>query len=82
MYHPGGYNSYRYTGGGYPRSPGSNSELSSEDKYVAMSPPHLMQYQAYSTSTTSQIFSTSDPSSSMQPSDISPESHNLSSYQS
>ena len=80
-----GYGSYRYGGGGaypHPRSPGSNSELSSEDKYVAMSPPHLLQYQGYSTSTTSQNFSTSDPSSSMQPSDISPESQNLSSYQS
>lgn len=73
-----GYN-YNY---GYPQPQSPDSELSSEDKYVAMSPPHLMQYQAYSTSTTSQNYSTSDPSSSMQPSDISPESQNLSSYQS
>jgi len=74
---------YGYAGGypGYsrhPASPGSHSEMSSEDKYVAMSPPHLLHqtYQQYSTS-----YSTtehSDPtSSSLQPSDITQESQHI-----
>ena len=72
----GGYGGYN-TG-----SPGSHSELSSEDKYVAMSPPNLLHqtYQQYSTS-----YTTSDPSqqyssdpTSLIPSDITQESHHIS----
>jgi hypothetical protein len=65
-------------------SPGSNiSELSSsEDRYVAMSPAHLPSaggYYQYSSSTSQQNFSTSEPtSSSMQHSDISPDNVHVS----
>ena len=44
VYGYGGGPQYRYNGY-HPRSPGAQSELSSEDKYVAMSPPHLVQYE-------------------------------------
>ncbi len=80
-----------HTGGGggsgtipHPLSPATPSELSSEDKYVAMSPPNLLSRypmaQGYSTSTNSQNFS--DPSSSLVTSDMTQDSQNLSSYQS
>ena len=62
-------------------SPGSNmSELSSsEDRYVAMSPPTYYQQQYGTTSSSQQNFSTSEPtSSSMQQSDISPDTLHLS----
>lgn len=84
---------YGYGGHGYrgdprhhgPVSPGSHSELSSEDKYVAMSPPHLLHqtYQQYSGTS----YTTTDPSgghyssdptsSSLQPSDITQESQHI-----
>ena len=69
--YPGGYSRH-------PASPGSHSEMSSEEKYVAMSPPHLLHqtYQQYSTS-----YSTTDHSdpttSSLQPSDITQESQHI-----
>ena len=64
------YPGYGYPG--YPASPGSQSELSSEDKYVAMSPPHLLHqtYQQFSTTSQSTTSRTTDPtSSSLQASD-------------
>jgi hypothetical protein len=73
----------------HPLSPATPSELSSEDKYVAMSPPNLLRYPVsavsmagggYSTSTNSQNFS--DPSSSLVTSDMTQDSQQLSSYQS
>merc|ERR1719330_1013750 len=86
-----GYSNYGTYGGspgyGHTASPGSHSEMSSEDKYVAMSPQNLLlqhrQYtgsevtgsQQYSTSDPSQNYETSDPS--LQPSDITPESHHI-----
>merc|ERR1711997_36896 len=77
-----GYSNYGTYGGspgyGHTASPGSHSEMSSEDKYVAMSPQNLLlQHRQYTGSevTGSQQYSTSDPS--LQPSDITPESHHI-----
>jgi hypothetical protein len=67
---PRHYPGYGYPG--YPASPGSQSELSSEDKYVAMSPPHLLHqtYQQFSTTSQSTTSRTTEPtSSSLQASD-------------
>ena len=73
-------------------SPGTHSEMSSEDKYVAMSPPlgpgHLMhqtyqQYSGTSYSTTTDPsasgghYSSEPTSSSLQPSDITQESQHI-----
>merc|ERR1712066_1183448 len=63
---------YGYIGYRHPASPGSHSEMSSEDKYVAMSPPHLLHqtYQQYSTTSQSTTSRTTEPtSSSLQASD-------------
>jgi len=73
-----GYGYSGYPGYRHPASPGSHSEMSSEDKYVAMSPPHLLHqtYQQYSTSYTTTDHS--DPTtSSLQPSDITQESQHI-----
>ena len=73
----------------HPGSPGSHSEMSSEDKYVAMSPPHLLHqtYQQYSGTSYSTGTTVTDPSagqysseptsSSLQPSDITQESQHI-----
>ena len=85
---PGYHGTRRHPAG----SPGTHSEMSSEDKYVAMSPPlgpHLMhqtyqQYSgtSYSTTTTDPSasgghYSSEPTSSSLQPSDITQESQHI-----
>ena len=80
---------YGYTGaGGYPVASPSQSEMSSEDKYVAMSPPHLLHqtYQQYHdqypgqtsyTTTSSDQQTLTNTSSFQQSSDITPESQHI-----